>query len=283
MPAKNEYTNESIRSLKDEDRVRKRPAVIFGSNGIEGCEHSIFEIMSNSIDEAREGRGNKIVITRFADCSVEVQDFGAGIPVDYNKAEKEENWRLLFCELYAGGKYDNNTGGDYTFSLGLNGLGACATQYASEYFDVEALEGDPAEALSHFGTRPGCFVLCAPGKRFLFKLRDPSVMRRLLPDMSEAYATLDVTILHSLVLESLLGIDKEDMAAGRSLTYTRDTAEAAAAPEEGKCAFSFILRATLVSQIRDVSLAGEKMPQKSTYFHPKPVTGLVINDLRSLK
>lgn len=154
---------------------------------------------------------------------------------------------------------------------------------ASEYFDVEALEGDPAEALSHFGTRPGCFVLCAPGKRFLFKLRDPSVMRRLLPDMSEAYATLDVTILHSLVLESLLGIDKEDMAAGRSLTYTRDTAEAAAAPEEGKCAFSFILRATLVSQIRDVSLAGEKMPQKSTYFHPKPVTGLVINDFRSLK
>lgn len=136
MPAKNEYTNESIRSLKDEDRVRKRPAVIFGSNGIEGCEHSIFEIMSNSIDEAREGRGNKIVITRFADCSVEVQDFGAGIPVDYNKAEKEENWRLLFCELYAGGKYGDGSD-NYEFSLGLNGLGLCATQYASEYMDAE--------------------------------------------------------------------------------------------------------------------------------------------------
>lgn len=136
MAGKNEYTNESIRSLKDEDRVRKRPEVIFGSNGIEGCEHSIFEIMSNSIDEAREGRGNKIIVTRFRDHSVEVQDFGAGIPVDYNKAEKEENWKLLFCELYAGGKYGNGTE-SYEFSLGLNGLGLCATQYASEYMDAE--------------------------------------------------------------------------------------------------------------------------------------------------
>ena len=136
MAKKNDYTNESIRSLKGADRVRKRPAVIFGSNDIEGCEHSIFEIMSNSIDEAREGRGNKIVVTRFRDCSVEVQDFGAGIPVDYNKAEKEENWKLLFCELYAGGKYGDGAD-NYEFSLGLNGLGLCATQYASEYMDAE--------------------------------------------------------------------------------------------------------------------------------------------------
>ena len=65
MAKKKEYGNESIRSLKGADRVRKRPAVIFGSDGIEGCQHSVFEIMSNSIDEAREGRGNKIVVTRF--------------------------------------------------------------------------------------------------------------------------------------------------------------------------------------------------------------------------
>ena len=136
MAKKKEYTNESIRSLKGADRVRKRPAVIFGSDGIEGCQHSVFEIMSNSIDEAREGRGNKIIVTRFADCSVEVQDFGAGIPVDFNKAENEENWKLLFCELYAGGKY-NNGADNYEFSLGLNGLGLCATQYASEYMDAE--------------------------------------------------------------------------------------------------------------------------------------------------
>lgn len=136
MPKNKEYGNESIKSLKGADRVRKRPAVIFGSDGIEGCQHSIFEIMSNSIDEAREGRGNKIIVTRFEDGSVEVQDFGAGIPVDYNSAEKTENWKLLFCEMYAGGKYDAGSD-NYEYSLGLNGLGLCATQYASEYMDAE--------------------------------------------------------------------------------------------------------------------------------------------------
>lgn len=136
MAKKQEYGNESIKSLKGADRVRKRPAVIFGSDGLDGCEHSVFEIMSNSIDEAREGYGNKICVTRFLDGSVEVQDFGRGIPVDYNKNEDKYNWELLFCEMYAGGKYDNG-GDNYEFSLGLNGLGLCATQYASEYMDAE--------------------------------------------------------------------------------------------------------------------------------------------------
>ena len=140
MAKKQSYGNESIKSLKGADRVRKRPAVIFGSDGIEGCEHSIFEIMSNSIDEAREGHGNKIIVTKFLDGSVEVQDFGRGIPVDYNKNEDKYNCELLFCELYAGGKYDNN-GENYEFSLGLNGLGLCATQYASEYMDAEVKTG----------------------------------------------------------------------------------------------------------------------------------------------
>lgn len=136
MAKKQEYGNESIKSLKGADRVRKRPAVIFGSDGLEGCEHSVFEIMSNSIDEAREGYGNKICVTRFLDGSVEVQDFGRGIPVDYNKNEDKYNWELLFCEMYAGGKYDNG-GDNYEFSLGLNGLGLCATQYASEYMEAD--------------------------------------------------------------------------------------------------------------------------------------------------
>lgn len=132
-----EYGNESIQSLKGADRVRKRPAVIFGSDGIDGCQHSIFEIISNSIDEAREGHGKKIIVTRYLDNSVEVEDFGRGIPVDYNKNEGKENWELVFCEMYAGGKYDTNNGGSYEYSLGLNGLGLCSTQYASEYMDVE--------------------------------------------------------------------------------------------------------------------------------------------------
>ena len=135
---KNSYGNESITSLKGADRVRKRPSVIFGSDGIDGCKHSIFEIISNSIDEARDGHGDKIVVTKFLDNSIEVEDFGRGCPVDYNNGEQKFNWELVYCELYAGGKYQNNDStGDYEYSLGLNGLGACATQYSSEYMDVE--------------------------------------------------------------------------------------------------------------------------------------------------
>ena len=133
----NVYDNESISQLKGAERVRLRPAVIFGSDGIEGCEHSFFEILSNSIDEAREGHGKVIEITRFKDRSVMIRDYGRGIPVDFNNNEQKYNWELVFCELYAGGKYKNNDGeGDYEYSLGLNGLGTCATQYASEYFDA---------------------------------------------------------------------------------------------------------------------------------------------------
>ena len=136
MKKQQAYGNESITSLKGADRVRKRPAVIFGSDGLEGCEHAAFEILSNAIDEAREGNGDTIIVTQFLDDSLEVEDFGRGCPVDWNGKEQKYNWELVFCELYAGGKYDNNAGGDYEYSLGLNGLGACATQYASEYFDA---------------------------------------------------------------------------------------------------------------------------------------------------
>lgn len=130
------YGNESISQLKGEDRVRKRPAVIFGSDGLVGCQHSVFEILSNSIDEARAGNGDLITVTRYEDKSIEIEDFGRGCPVDWNAAENKYNWELVFCELYAGGKYKNNEGGDYEYSLGLNGLGSCATQYSSEYMDV---------------------------------------------------------------------------------------------------------------------------------------------------
>jgi len=137
MPKGKEYGNESITSLKGADRVRLRPGVIFGSDGIEGCQHSFFEILSNSIDEAREGYGDTIEVKKFKDGSIQIIDFGRGIPVDFNTKENRYNWELVYCELYAGGKYNNISGENYEYSLGLNGLGACATQYASEYFDVE--------------------------------------------------------------------------------------------------------------------------------------------------
>ena len=147
--AKPSYGNESISSLKGADRVRKRPGVIFGSDGLEGCEHAVFEILSNSIDEAREGHGTEIVTTRYADGSIEVADHGRGIPIEWNENEQRYNWELVFCELYAGGKYKNDTGENYEFSLGLNGLGTCATQYSSEYMDVTVIR-DGFEYGLHF-------------------------------------------------------------------------------------------------------------------------------------
>ncbi len=137
MAKKAAYTEESISQLKGADRVRKRPGVIFGSDGIDGCQHAMFEILSNSIDEAREGFGDKIIVTRYLDKSIEVQDFGRGIPMEYNEKEQRYNWELVFCEMYAGGKYNTNDGGSYEYSLGLNGLGLCSTQYASEYMEAE--------------------------------------------------------------------------------------------------------------------------------------------------
>ena len=130
---KNEYGNEDIKLLKGAERVRSRPAVIFGSDGIEGCQQAIFEILTNAVDEAREGFGKKITLSAFKDGSVEVEDQGRGIPVEFNNTEQRYNWELVFCELYAGGKYDNNDGGNYGISLGTNGLGLCATQYASAW------------------------------------------------------------------------------------------------------------------------------------------------------
>lgn len=143
------YDNSSITSLKGADRVRKRPGVIFGSDGLDGCCHSFFEILSNSIDEAREGYGSKIEVTYFLDHSIEVKDYGRGIPLDWNEKEQKYNWELVYCELYAGGKYNNNAGDNYEYSLGLNGLGSCATQYSSEYMDVTVMRDDCKYSL-HF-------------------------------------------------------------------------------------------------------------------------------------
>ena len=144
-----QYDNQSIKALKGADRVRKRPAVIFGSDGLEGCQHSFFEILSNSVDEAREGHGNQIRTTVYLDHSICVEDFGRGVPLGWNEAEQRWNWDLIYCELYAGGKYDNNSGeAAYEYSLGLNGLGACATQYSSEFMTVCSYDGSMERKIS---------------------------------------------------------------------------------------------------------------------------------------
>ncbi len=204
------YDNESIQSLKGADRVRKRPGVIFGSDGLEGCEHSVFEIISNSIDEAREGFGRKIIITAFEDGSIEVQDFGRGAPVDYNEREQAYNWELIYCEMYAGGKYENG-GGNYEYSLGLNGLGLCATQYSSEYMDVE-IKRDGYKYNLHFEKGENVGGL----KKEVYEGRDTGTTTRWKPDLDvftdinipDEYFT-DILRRQAIVNDGLLFIFKK--------------------------------------------------------------------------
>ena len=188
MAKKQGYSNDDILMLEGADRVRKRPAVIFGSNGISGCEHSVFEILSNSIDEAREGHGDKIIVTRFLDNSVEVQDFGRGIPVGYNEKYDRFNWELVFCELYAGGKYKTNSGGSYEYSLGLNGLGLCATQFASEYMDAEIKTGGEKHTL-HFEKGENVGGLQSEP----YNKKDTGTKIRWKPDL-EVFTDIDVSL-----------------------------------------------------------------------------------------
>ena len=182
------YGNDSIRQLKDEERVRLRPAVIFGSDGLDGCAHAAFEILSNAVDEARQGYGKEITVTRYADHSVEVEDHGRGIPVDYNKREERYNWELVFCEMYAGGKYNNNDGGNYDYALGLNGLGLCATQYASEYMEAEIHTGGFKYTLNFKNGKPDGEMVKEP-----YSKRDTGTRIKWRPDL-EVFTDIDIPL-----------------------------------------------------------------------------------------
>ena len=179
--AEKKYNDQTISSLKGADRVRKRPAVIFGSEGLEGCEHSFFEILSNSIDEAREGYGKEIVVTVYQDRTIEVDDHGRGVPLDFNKKENRYNWELVYCELYAGGKYNNNQDSSaYKYSLGLNGLGACATQYSSEFMDVYSFKGDTMYEIHFEKGNPVSELISSPLER---KHKRTGTLTRWRPDL----------------------------------------------------------------------------------------------------
>ena len=188
MAKKAEYTEESISQLKGADRVRLRPAVIFGSDGIEGCEHAVFEILSNSIDEAREGYGDEITVTKFLDGSIEVLDHGRGMPMDYNEKEGRYNWELLFCEMYAGSKYNTNNGGTYEYSLGLNGLGLCATQYASEYMEAEIHKNGFCYKMNFKHGEPVGELLKEP-----YSKRDTGTRIRWKPDL-QVFTDIDIPL-----------------------------------------------------------------------------------------
>ncbi|MCR5614666.1 MAG: DNA topoisomerase [Saccharofermentans sp.] len=220
MASKANYGNESIQMLKGADRVRLRPAVIFGSDNLEGCIHSFFEILSNSIDEAREGYGNQIFITRFADGTIEVEDYGRGIPLDYNTKEQRFNWELVYCELYAGGKYNNNTAGDYEFSLGLNGLGACATQYASEFFDVTVFRDKTKYSMSFKKGNPVTELQTEP-----YRFKRTGTVQRWKPDsevFTETIIPLDTfkdIIKRQSVINSGIEFILKDAESGEEFHY----------------------------------------------------------------
>ena len=196
--ASKQYNDQSIKALKGADRVRKRPSVIFGSDGLEGCEHSFFEILSNSVDEAKEGHGNEIIVTAYADHSICVDDHGRGVPLGWNEAEGRWNWDLIYCELYAGGKYDNNSGESaYEFSLGLNGLGACATQYSAEYMDVFSYDGTNESRISFKKGEPVTDLIVRPLER---GERRTGTVIRWRPDL-EVFT--DVNIPHNFFIDTM--------------------------------------------------------------------------------
>lgn len=226
---KTSYDNQSISSLKGADRVRKRPGVIFGSDGLDGCEHSIFEILSNSIDEAREGHGKKIIVTKYKDHSIQIEDFGRGIPVDYNEIEERYNWELVFCELYAGGKYKNDDGETYEFSLGLNGLGLCATQYASEYMDVEIIR-DGYQYNLHFEKGEnigGLKKQTTTKKQTSTKIKwrpdlnvftENQVPKEYFLDVLKRQAVVNAGLIFSFVFETQTGFEQEEFVYENGIT-----------------------------------------------------------------
>ncbi|MBR6740107.1 MAG: DNA topoisomerase [Clostridia bacterium] len=218
---KSSYGNENITALKGADRVRKRPGVIFGSDGLEGCEHAVFEILSNSIDEAREGHGNVITVTRFMDRSVQIEDHGRGCPVDWNPVEKKFNWELVYCEMYAGGKYNTNDGQNYEYSLGLNGLGSCATQYTAEYMDVTVKRDGFIYRLNF---KKGKNVTKAEGKLIKepYSGRDTGTVHRWRPDL-EVFTDIDIPLEYyvetlkkqAVVNEGIKFVLKNEIAANK--------------------------------------------------------------------
>ncbi|MBQ4557160.1 MAG: DNA topoisomerase [Clostridia bacterium] len=247
-----QYNNQSISMLKGADRVRKRPAVIFGSDGLEGCEHSFFEILSNSVDEAKEGHGSEIIITVWRDHTIEVEDFGRGVPLGYNEKEKRFNWELVFCELYAGGKYSNNDDNSaYSYSLGLNGLGACATQYSSEFMEVASYDGTEVHTISFKKGSPSSKLKSRPIEK---REKKHGTIIRWRPDL-EVFT--DIAIPY----DSFRGVLQQQSVANAGLKFILKTEN-----EDGKFdTEEFVYENGISDYIRE--LAGETALTEPTRWH----------------
>ncbi|HBR32693.1 MAG TPA: DUF1015 domain-containing protein, partial [Clostridiales bacterium] len=150
----------------------------------------------------------------------------------------------------------------------------------SGYFDIQEYPdvSKAGEILEKFRNKH-VFAMYDGGEGFTLLSAKPQVDDMVFESRSKAYSSLDVTVLHSLILENGLGIDKQNMANQINLRYTRSSEEAVERVRKGECSLAFIINPTQINEIKDVSLAGDKMPQKSTYFYPKLKTGLVMNQL----
>ena len=263
--AKKSYGNESITALKGADRVRKRPGVIFGSDGLEGCQHSVFEIISNSIDEAKEGYGKVIEVTRYADMSIEIKDYGRGIPVDWNPKEEKYNWELVFCELYAGGKYDKGEGENYLYSLGLNGLGLCATQYSAEYMNV-TINRDGYEHNLYFEKGENVGGLYKEEKKY----RTTGTVIKWRPDL-EVFTDINIP------LEFLTSSLKRQAVVNAGLTFKLNYHD-----QNGVQRFEFRYDNGIVDYINEICPEDEKRIS-TTAFYEGERTGRDREDMKDYK
>lgn len=152
-----------------------------------------------------------------------------------------------------------------------------------KYFEIERHEDintiEDALAAEYQNGATAFVMYCGGNEYYLLRFKDRSIMEHLEPDLSEPARKLDVTVLHSVILERIFGITKENMANQTNLSYTKKIEEAISSVSKGESCCAFIMNPTRVTEIRDVAAAGDKMPQKSTYFYPKLITGLVLNEL----
>jgi uncharacterized protein (DUF1015 family) len=171
------------------------------------------------------------------------------------------------------------------FGLSQDALNALTSQQLARYFTIDELEtaGDSQEALlerlAQVGASQPSFLISRAEQTWLLSLNDVGKARMGESRHSGAWNELDVAVAHTLVLEDLLGLKAEDMTAGTHLQYTRDAQQALNAVRKGEAQAALFFNATRVRQICDVADADDRMPQKSTYFYPKLITGLVMNPL----
>jgi uncharacterized protein (DUF1015 family) len=161
----------------------------------------------------------------------------------------------------------------------------------NRYFNIERIDFNRSseakdlrtilDTMEHRADHAHVFGMRVRGEHsyYLLTLRSEADMDSLLPDKSPAYRRLDVSILHHLIIDRLLGIRMETHKLGLNIEYIKDAGDADKRVHEGSAEIVFFMNPTKVQEVKEVAAAGERMPQKATYFFPKLLTGLVMHKL----